>query len=109
MGRDAPTSSGLAEPDGPPPPLPSPDTFVGRMVPSGNMPSLIAYYVSLGAMLPFLGAVAGLVAVWYGAKGVALVRAHPQVRGGIHAWFGLLFGGFWALVWLALTGFLILR
>jgi len=81
-------------------PLSSPDDFVGRMVPSGNKPALISYYVALLSLLPALGIVFGVLAVIYGVKGVKLERRHPAVRGGLHAWFGIIFGGFFALVWI---------
>lgn len=80
--------------------MPSPNDFVGVMIPTGNKPALIAYYVSLCALIPGLGIVAGVVAVIYGVKGIRLASAHPEVRGGLHAWFGVLFGGFFAVVWL---------
>jgi hypothetical protein len=84
-----------------PPPVPSPDDFVGRMIPTGNKPALIAYYTSLAALVPGLGIVAGIVAVIFGVRGIRLARAHPEVRGGLHAWFGVILGGFFALVWIA--------
>jgi len=75
-----------------PPPVPSPDDFVGRMIPTGNKPSLIGYYAAFGAWLPVVGPIAMVVAVVYGVKGVALAKRHPQVRGGCHAWFAIVAG-----------------
>ena len=79
--------------------MPSPNDLVGIMIPTGNKPALISYYVALASLLPALGIVAGIVAVVFGVKGIRLARRHPEVRGGLHAWFGVLFGGFFALVW----------
>jgi hypothetical protein len=90
-----------------PPPMPSPDDFVGRMIPTGNKPSLVAYYASIGSLIPLLGIVPGVIAIVFGVKGVRLVRRHPEVRGGIHAWFGLILGGVFTLVWIAALLFIL--
>ena len=90
-----------------PPPMPSPDDFVGRMIPSGNKPALIAYYAGILALIPVVGLAFAIVAVIYGVRGVSLERRHPEVRGGLHAWFGILVGGFFGLVWLAAAVFLV--
>lgn len=74
-----------------PPPMPSPDDFVGRMIPTGNKPALISYYVAFAALIPALGLIAAIVAIVFGVKGVQLERRHPEVRGGLHAWFGIVF------------------
>ena len=74
-----------------PPPMPSPKDFVGTMIPSGNKPALISYYVAYAALLPCLGLIAAVVAIVYGMKGIRLERQYPEVRGGLHAWFGVVF------------------
>jgi hypothetical protein len=86
-----------------PPPVPSSDDFVGRMIPTGNKPSLIGYYAVFAAWVPFLGIAAAVVAVVYGIKGVRLANLHPEVRGGCHAWFGIVGGVLLGLVGLAMT------
>ena len=92
-----------------PPPMPSPNDFVGVMIPTGNKPALISYYVALASLLPVLGIAAGIVAVAFGVKGIRLVRRHPEVRGGLHAWFGVLFGGFFALAWTVLLILIVVK
>jgi hypothetical protein len=77
------------------------------MVPSGNKPALISYYAALLALLPLAGVLFGAVAVFFGVRGVKLERRYPDVRGGLHAWFGILFGGFFGLLWLVGAGFLV--
>ena len=76
------------------------------MVPTGNVPALAAYYLAFAALVaglfayflalpaavPLVGAAVGVVAVFAGLRGIALERAHPAVRGGAHAWFGVVFG-----------------
>ena len=87
-----PKPAPAAQPEsGEPPPMPSPDDFVGRMIPTGNKPALISYYVAYGSLIPCLGVVAAVVAVIYGIKGIHLERRYPEVRGGLHAWFGVIF------------------
>jgi hypothetical protein len=71
--------------------MPSPKDFVGVMIPTGNKPALIAYYVAYGALIPCLGLIAAVVAIVYGIKGIRLERRYPEVRGGLHAWFGVVF------------------
>ena len=56
------TGSGAPSAGYAPPPMPSPDDFVGRMILTGNKPSLIGYYVAFGAWLPFLGPILAIVA-----------------------------------------------
>jgi hypothetical protein len=44
-----------------------------------------------------------LAAVVLGILGLRKVKAQPEVRGTVHAWIGILVGGFFGLVWLAGT------
>jgi hypothetical protein len=76
-----------------PPPMPSPNDFVGTMIPTGNKPGLLAYYLGLFSLIPCLGVVLGIQAIYFGVKGVRLASRHPEVRGGAHAWSGIVMGG----------------
>jgi hypothetical protein len=81
------------------------------MVPTGNKPALAAYYLSLAALtvgavaylapssaaVPAIGAIVGAVSVVCGLLGLRLQRQHPAVRGGGHAWFGLVLGALSAI------------
>ena len=81
------------------------------MVPIGNKPALAAYYLSLGALtvgafaflkpmgtsVPAIGVAVGAIAVLCDLLGLRLQREHPKVRGGGHAWFGLVLGGLCAI------------
>jgi hypothetical protein len=78
------------------------------MVPSGNKPALVAYYAAILALLPLAGLAFGIVAVIYGVRGVRLEKRHPEVRGGLHAWFGILVGGVFGLVWLVGAAILVI-
>jgi len=89
--------------EGSPPPVPSPDDFVGRMIPTGNKPSLIGYYCAFGAWIPVIGVPLMVLAIVFGIKGVRLAKRHPQVRGGCHAWFGIVAGVGLGLLGIAMT------
>lgn len=84
------------------------EEILRTIVPVRNKPALVAYYLgvfSLAALIPFLGVVGigmGIVAVVQGLKGRRLVLDHPEVKGKIHAWVGILFGGLWATLGLAM-------
>jgi hypothetical protein len=92
---------------GEPPPVPSPTDFVGTMIPSGNKPALVAYYCGLFSLLPCIGIPLGIVAIVAGIRGIRLERRHPQVRGGLHAWFGLVAGAFFVVTWLVVLALVI--
>lgn len=78
--------------------MPSPNDFVGQMIPSGNKPALIGYYLAFGGFLPFVGPPLGVAAIVFGVKGARLAKRHPEVRGGCHAWFAIVFGAFTSLL-----------
>jgi hypothetical protein len=94
----------------------SPVGLAGRMVPTGNKPALVAYYLSLaaltvgafallrpsGALVPAIGIAVGAVAVLCGLLGLRLQRENAAARGGGHAWFGLVLGGLSAIAQAAL-------
>ena len=90
-----------------PGPPSSPNDLIGVMIPSGNKPALVAYYCAIGALIPVLGIPLGIVAFVSGLKGLRLEREHPAVRGGLHAWFGILVGAFFTLVWIGLVIWLV--
>ncbi len=70
---------------------------VAAIIPAHNGAALWAYYLGLFSLFPLLGAVLGPVAVWFGLRGLANVRRDPKVRGGIHAWVGLICGALFGL------------
>jgi hypothetical protein len=83
----------------PPPPVPmsgtpfsTSESIVETFVPSRNGPALVAYYCGIFALFPCLGFPLGVVAVYYGLQGLRRERENPQVRGGVHAWVGVICG-----------------
>ena len=89
---------------GPPPPpivtasVVGESDFVSTIIPYKNKASLIAYYsgvFSVAACLPLIGIVGivlAVVAVVYGVKGLRYAKEHPEARGKVHCWVGILGG-----------------
>jgi len=73
----------------------------GGLIPYKNGPALIGYYCGVFSIIPcfFIG-LAGLV---LGIMGLRKVARQPEVKGTVHAWIGILAGGFFGLLWLTLT------
>jgi len=66
------------------------DNTIGGLIPYKNKFALLAYYVSYLAL--FLGLVAGIAAVFFGVKGLIFANKHPEFKGKIHAWAGIIMG-----------------
>lgn len=96
---------------GAPPPVIRKST--GRLnvvIPYKNPRALSAYYFAVFAVIPLVGIILGLIALILGISGLRFRRRHPGAGGVVHAWIGILAGGFFALFWLTLvTGVMILR
>lgn len=73
----------------------------GGVIPYKNMPALIAYYCGVFSIIPCFPI--GIVAVVLGIMGLKKAKAEPQVRGQAHAWIGIIAGGIFGLIWLAVT------
>ena len=69
------------------------------MVPYKNPWGLAAYYCGVFSAIPCIGALLGLVAVILGIIGVVHSRKYKEARGGIHAWVGIVAGGFFFLLY----------
>lgn len=87
-------ASGMAAP---PPvvsgaPYSATESIVETFVPSRNGAALVAYYCGIFSLFPCLGFPLGVVAVYYGFKGLRAERENPAVRGGVHAWVGVICG-----------------
>ena len=73
------------------------ESVVETFIPSKNGPALAAYYLGIFSLFPCLGFPLGVAAVYYGLKGRRLVRDNPEVRGGAHAWVGIICGSLFGL------------
>jgi hypothetical protein len=95
---DASNPYAASEAAGPAPPVvggqpfSATESIVETFVPSRNGAALVAYYCGIFALFPCLGFPLGVVAVVYGLKGLRAERENPAVRGGVHAWVGVICG-----------------
>ncbi len=78
-------------------PVAAGESIVETFVPSKNAPALAAYYLGLFSLFPCLGFPLGVGAVYLGIKGLRRVKANPAVRGGAHAWVGVICGSLFGL------------
>ena len=76
---------------------------VATIIPYKNVPALIAYYCGVFSLIPclFIGW-AGLI---LGIMGLKRAKEHPEAKGKVHAWIGIIVGGFFALLYTASTIF----
>jgi len=79
----------------------SPGDATGGMIPYKNVPALIGYYLGVFSIIPCFPI--GLAALVLGILGLRKVKQQPEVKGTVHAWIGILAGGFFGLLWLAVT------
>jgi hypothetical protein len=80
-----------------PPPLPAPAPKSGdgitALIPYKNTPALVGYYLAVFSLIPCVGAPLGLVAFGLGIAGLRKARQHPEAKGKVHAWVGIILGG----------------
>ncbi len=79
------------------------DDTVSVIVPYKNPKALLAYYLGIGAMLPFIGAFPGLAAFILGILGLKERKRRPEIHGSVHAWIGIVLGGGFGMLWAMLT------
>ena len=73
----------------------------GGVIPYKNVPALVAYYLGVFSIIPcFLIGIAALV---MGIIGYKKYKREPHLRGAVHAWIGIIAGGFFGLGWLVLS------
>lgn len=84
------------------------DDAIATIVPYRNSFALIGYYVSIGALIPVLGALLGPAAVFLGFKGLKARQVNPAIHGTAHAWVAIILGGTITLIHLGLLIFLVL-
>ncbi len=94
--------------DNPPPIAASPATSSGSgglnvIIPYKNARALIAYYLAVFSLIPFLGIPLGLAAFVLGILGLKFRRQHPTAGGTVHAWIGIVLGGLCGFGYLALV------
>ncbi len=104
MGDQDSRNAGQAIPPPTPPPMPqAPGDPTGGLIPYKNAPALAAYYLGVFSVIPVLGLFLGLAALVLGIMGLRKASRQPEVKGKVHAWVGIIVGGFFGLAYLALT------
>ncbi|MCA9029179.1 MAG: DUF4190 domain-containing protein [Planctomycetaceae bacterium] len=71
----------------------------GGLIPYKNPAALAAYYCGLFSLFPLLGLILGIAGVVLGIMGLKHRARHPETKGAVHAYIGIVMGGFFTLVW----------
>jgi hypothetical protein len=75
------------------------------IIPYKNVRALTAYYLGVFSAIPILGMPLGLAAFTLGILALRFRRKNPAAGGAVHAWIGILAGGLFGLLWLAIIIF----
>ena len=78
------------------------------IIPYKNPNALLAYYIGLFSLIPGIGFFMAIIAIWLGISGLRYAKQHPAVKGKVHAWVGIICAGFWLLIYIAITAFILL-
>ena len=81
----------------------------GGVIPYKNPPALIAYYCGVFSLIPFIGLLVGTPGIILGIVGLYRRRANPSIKGAVHAWIGIILGGFTTMLWGGLTLLMLTR
>ena len=97
----------FVEQDAPPVGPASSGSEINVIIPYKNPRALIAYYLAVFSLIPFVGIVLGLAAFALGFLGLRFRRHNPTAGGVVHAWIGIILGGLCGFGWLAVTIFVV--
>jgi hypothetical protein len=86
-----------------PAPAPATNSGINVLIPYKNPRALIAYYLGVFSVIPFIGILLGITAFVLGILGLRYRRRNPAAGGAVHAWIGIVVGGLFGFGWLALT------
>ena len=75
------------------------DNTMGGLIPYRNAPALVAYYLGIFSLVPVAGLLPAVPAFVLGIIGLKKQKRQPEVKGGVHAWVGIILGGLMALLW----------
>lgn len=78
---------------------------IAVLIPYKNPYALMAYYFGIFAIIPCIGLLLGPAAVVLGIMGLKQAKAHPESRGKVHAWVGIICGAVFGLINLAVLVF----
>lgn len=71
---------------------PHSDDVMSKVIPSRNQYAMIAYYLGIFSLIPFVGMFLGIGAFFCGLTGLKHLREHPETHGKAHAWTGIIIG-----------------
>ncbi|HIJ64832.1 MAG TPA: hypothetical protein HPP77_02690 [Candidatus Hydrogenedentes bacterium] len=74
------------------------DEALATIVPYRNPYGLTAYYLGIFSIIPCLGLFLGITGLALGIAGVVYAKRHPEAKGKVHAWIGILVGGLFGLL-----------
>jgi hypothetical protein len=83
------------------PPAPVEGDKTGGLVPYKNPNALLAYYLAVFAIIPYLGIFLAPAAIVFGLRGWRYYQQYPVVKGAVHAWIGIIGGGTCCLFYFA--------
>lgn len=72
---------------------------ISSIIPYKNSKALIAYYLGVFSIIPCVGAPLGIAAFFLGLGGLKEAKLHPETKGKVHAWIGVIVGGFFGFVY----------
>ena len=75
----------------------------GGLIPYKNIPALLAYYFGVFSLIPVVGLILGLAAFVLGIMGLSKAKKHPEIKGKVHAWVGIIMGCLFNFGYLALA------
>lgn len=85
-------------------PLDTSGDGTGGLIPYKNPAALAAYYLAIFGLFPVIGIFASIPAFVLGIMGLRKRAQNPAVKGSVHAWIGILLGGFATLMNLSCIG-----
>ncbi|EDY19556.1 hypothetical protein CfE428DRAFT_2732 [Chthoniobacter flavus Ellin428] len=92
----------------PPPPIPQTGDSTGGLIPYKNPQALVAYYLGIFGLCPFIGPLLAIPAIILGILGLKKRKLNPIIKGAVHAWIGIILGAvslaYHVLIVLAIVG-----
>lgn len=76
----------------PPPPIPQTGDATGGLIPYKNPQALVAYYLGIFGLFPFIGVLLAIPAFILGILGLKKRKQNPIIKGAVHAWIGIVLG-----------------
>jgi hypothetical protein len=73
-------------------PPPPDDSGLSTIIPYRNVPALTGYYIGIAALIPFVGLLAGPLALGLGVSGYRRSRNVAHAKGAVHAWIAIVRG-----------------